>query len=249
MSWKIGKVAQGAWAASLVLVLGGCNSLFGDKIAIRPAQNMAAPELNSEYAATQLEAARQALREDRLSDAIAGFRNARVDAGQAAAAANGLAVAYARLGRPDLAERYFNQAIMLAPEDTRYAANLQRFHRANAAEQAIRTASSSEPASPVEAVRTALPDSQRQAAVVVSRPASRLVRVSGGEVQLAQARAMAPRPAVVALARPDRASYPVRIGLSSREVFVGRKPAAAQLSAAKVAARQEYPVKISIKSR
>lgn len=74
----------------------------------------------------QLEEGRQYLREGNISRAVAAFQLARLDSDSAAEANNGLAVAYAKLGRPDLAERYFRTAILLQPDDTRYVANLLR---------------------------------------------------------------------------------------------------------------------------
>ncbi|MFA6220557.1 MAG: tetratricopeptide repeat protein [Erythrobacter sp.] len=76
--------------------------------------------------AQQLEEGRQHLRDGNISRAVALFQLARMDRDTAAEASNGLAVAYAKLGRADLAERYFRTAIMLEPDDTRYVANLLR---------------------------------------------------------------------------------------------------------------------------
>src|SRR3546814_7754482 len=41
---------------------------------------------------------------------------------------NGLGVAYARLGRADLAERYFKMALSMEGTNPRFAANLERFY-------------------------------------------------------------------------------------------------------------------------
>lgn len=76
--------------------------------------------------AQQLEEGRQHLKDGNISRAVALFQLARMDRDTAAEANNGLAVAYAKLGRPDLAERYFRVAITLEPGDTRYVANLLR---------------------------------------------------------------------------------------------------------------------------
>ena len=73
-----------------------------------------------------LEEGRQYLREGNISKAVASFQLARMDKSTAAAANNGLAVAYAKLGRPDIAERYFRTAAALDPAETKYVANLLR---------------------------------------------------------------------------------------------------------------------------
>jgi Flp pilus assembly protein TadD len=70
------------------------------------------------------------LRTGNLSAAVASFRIAQLDRSTRADASNGLGVAYARLGRLDLAERYFQAAILSDPDDTRFAANLLRLQQA-----------------------------------------------------------------------------------------------------------------------
>ena len=106
-------------------LLGGCQSLFGSKLSIRPAGSMVPEGEAAGYAAVQVEIGRKALGDGQLGAAIAAFRNARLYPDQAAEATNGLAVAYSQLGRPDLAERYFREAVALAPRDRRFQANLQ----------------------------------------------------------------------------------------------------------------------------
>lgn len=63
-----------------------------------------------------------------LSRAVEEFRLALRDPDTLAEASNGLGITYARLGRDDLAERYFRIATAMAPEDLRFAANLRRFY-------------------------------------------------------------------------------------------------------------------------
>lgn len=110
-----------------------------------------------------LEEGRHYLREGNISKAVASFQLARLDRDSAAAANNGLAVSYARLGRPDLAERYFRTAAALDPADTRYVANLLRLQgnvmlarRARAAEQFAAAETVQAPAVPA-ATRAASP--------------------------------------------------------------------------------------------
>lgn len=70
--------------------------------------------------------------------AIEAFRKALASGNDTAAALNGLGVAYAGIGRQDLAERYFRQALSVSPSDQRYADNLAIMLRA--AEQRSRLA-------------------------------------------------------------------------------------------------------------
>lgn len=76
-----------------------------------------------------LEEGRAFLRDGNISAAVASFRIALLDPAMRAEACNGLAVAYARLGRDDLAQRYFLAAISAEPENQKYVANLLRLQR------------------------------------------------------------------------------------------------------------------------
>lgn len=76
-----------------------------------------------------IEEGRTLLAQGRISAAVATFRLARLDASTAAQAENGLGVAYAKLGRYDLADRYFRSAVGREPEDMRFTANLLRLQR------------------------------------------------------------------------------------------------------------------------
>jgi hypothetical protein len=180
-------------------------------------------------AAVQLAAGRKALNEGDLPGALAAFRNARLDPGQAAAACNGLAIVYSRLGRDDLAERFFGEAISLAPDEPKYRMNLAQFYRLH-------------PIIPLEALAptVAQPGAmQRQAVVSVQSgprrisqnimaytPESRMTRVSAAEVRVTGGSPSSP-----AKARPG---YPVRVALASGQ------------SAIHVEKRPVYPVSITI---
>lgn len=69
---------------------------------------------------------RSALAADEYGHAIQSFQTALAAGESRAPALNGLGVAFARLGRYDLAERYFQGAMALAPDDARYRGNLAR---------------------------------------------------------------------------------------------------------------------------
>ena len=209
-------------------LLAGCQSLFGQqaKLEVRPA---GAP-VDAASAAIALEEGRQHLLRGAPASAIVALRSATLDPGTAAPAHNGLGVAYAMLGRGDLAERYFQRAVEQDPADPRFAANLARFYASREAmlarAEAARAAAVVAVAEPVEA-----PPVQRmvQAGPSVVRidlptPAEAMTRVSRQEVVI---RTRAPQPAVAtadvrrrnprysaAPTKPAR-TYPVRIELSA----------------------------------
>lgn len=112
-------------------LLAGCQSIFGShaKLEVRP--------IGGEAAATttivSLEKGRQHLIRGEAGSAIAAFRLAALDPETAAPAQNGMGVAYALLGRGDLAERYFREAVAASPDDPRYAANLSKYYRSREA--------------------------------------------------------------------------------------------------------------------
>lgn len=115
---------------ALAVSLGGCQSfpltswMFKKD---RPASE-ADPQLAGTTAGA-LEEGRAFLRSGELSAAVASFRIAQLDRATRADASNGLGVAYAKLGRLDLAERYFQAAILSDPQNTRFAANLLRLQQ------------------------------------------------------------------------------------------------------------------------
>jgi len=105
-------------------VLQGCASLFGIHrfAAVSRDKTAEAPQV----ADANTQRGRQLLDEVRIADAIDAFRAALAGNERVAPAINGLGVAYAMLGRDDLARRYFSEAASLDPSDSRFAANLQR---------------------------------------------------------------------------------------------------------------------------
>jgi tetratricopeptide (TPR) repeat protein len=115
-------------------LLAGCQSIFGShaKLEVRPI----GVEQTAATAAVALEEGRQHLTGGEITSAIVAFRVAAQDPASAAPAYNGLGVAYALMGRGDLAERYFQQAVAADPADQRFAANLARFYRSREAQLA-----------------------------------------------------------------------------------------------------------------
>lgn len=184
--------------AATAPMLAGCQSVFGRMFArhARPADaSLADAGFNRDLAA-----GKQALAAGQFATAIASLRLARFDPASEAEAVNGLGVAYTAIGRHDLAERYFRQAVALAPQDARFAANLVRFLRARQADAALalraRQAALASAAPPElrgavsasagggnHAVSASAPVVTR--AITVSMPSrDRLVRVSAEEVRI-----------------------------------------------------------------
>jgi thioredoxin-like negative regulator of GroEL len=130
-----------------------------------------------------LEEGKEFLREGNVASAINSLRIARLDRATFGEASNALAIAYIRLGRNDLADRYFREAIQAEPENDKFAANLLRLQsqvmlaRASAAAPAVPAA-----AMPAPAVAAATPAARQP---TQDRLASGMVeRVSRSEVQV-----------------------------------------------------------------
>ena len=114
----------------VALSLGGCQSLKLPGWSFKKQRSEPQQSEPSELAYRGiLDDAKTQLREGNLSTAIALFRVARQSEDNRAEAYNGMAVAYAKLGRTDLADRYFRAALKVDPEGDRYAANLLRLQR------------------------------------------------------------------------------------------------------------------------
>jgi len=118
-----------AIVAVLSLTLPGCSALFGSNNFARSggqdvhkSKQMASQERAGMF--TSL--GRRALDNGNSGLAIEAFRQAMASGEEPAPAFNGLGVAYARIGRVDLAQRYFEQATALVPNEPRYQANLAR---------------------------------------------------------------------------------------------------------------------------
>ena len=228
----------------MALALGGCQVLgIGQQRVARMSLD-ASPAVIASFGSDQLEAGKAALREGRTVAAIDAFMIARSFESEAPAAYNGLAIAYSRLGREDLAERFFQEAVARAPEETRYRSNLATFYsrhglpRMNAPALAIAPVEPVVDAAPVLAMASAAIDSParvKTASRVTARtPASGLQRISRHEVKIvgntrrvivevggsttpteAQAVRVAVRGGRTAL-RAARPVYPVRVELGDR---------------------------------
>jgi tetratricopeptide (TPR) repeat protein len=109
------------------VVLSGCKLLglqHASAASEQPAMASAAADQAADQDANRLQSGRQNLAADRFGLAIEDFNMALARGEDPAAAYNGLGVAYSRLGRDDLAFRFFSKARMSAPDNPTYARNL-----------------------------------------------------------------------------------------------------------------------------
>lgn len=194
MSRSIGRKASAASVAVMALALGGCQVLGigGPRMARAPAD--ADPALIANFGSEQLELGRTALKEGRTVAAIEAFMIAKSFEREAPAAYNGLAVAYSRLGREDLAERFFQEAVARAPDDTRFRANLANFYVRHGIPRSTQPALAIAPveplvapapelaAAPVQADPVAAVDAKSK--VSARTPSSGLRRISRHEVKI-----------------------------------------------------------------
>ena len=138
------------------LALGGCQSLFGNASFAERAPAVEPSSLAmSDYFAARLEAGREHLAAKRPTQAVTAFRQASYDPAFAGRAYNGMGVAYAQLGRQDLALRYFTMAVAADPSEERFGRNLARLQGAGATDPADRTELASAAPSPSQAHRCA----------------------------------------------------------------------------------------------
>ena len=116
---------KAAVAGLLAALLGGCQSipLFSSlSRASQPRQDSRAVERNK---SVLIEIGRQKLDQGNYGAAIDTFRVALATGEDAAVAMNGMGVAYAQLGRADVAESLFLRAQQRDPSNEKYAQNLR----------------------------------------------------------------------------------------------------------------------------
>ncbi len=117
-------------AASVVaLLVSGCGLFTGHQSArsdVNRETEMAAQEAIADI---NLDVGRENLREGNLAAAARYLTQARNHPATRAQASNALGVVYVRLGRLDVAERYFQDAVEADPANARYMTNLARLER------------------------------------------------------------------------------------------------------------------------
>lgn len=173
-------------------LLGGCQSVFGIARSSQPDLILPKVEDPQQYAAVQLGEGRRLLDQQQYGQAIIAFRNSQRFSDLAAASHNGLAISYAQLGRADLAERYFLQAIAEAPADARFQGNLARLQAVMSGPMryAQAPASLARVAVAWPAIGLARPlrqfiDPSSGTTVRIEAPTPQIVRISAREVFLA----------------------------------------------------------------
>lgn len=234
--------------AVLACSLQACTSLRSfNPFARRPVVQPRVITPATDVADANLREGRRLLEDGLTGAAIDAFRRALTAGERVAPAVNGLGVAYARLGRYDLAQRYFAEAAALEPLDARYAANLRRLdERLALAEQERRNAAALAAAQDHPAsgeVQAALMGFATPPRPRFEPPASRLRQVSAYEVRIdtmpPQA-APAYRPMQRALAAPGRPPITVTV--------VGGPPAAAPIAVAKQAEARKVDLATTLAS-
>lgn len=228
------RILEATAVAASALLLGGCQSFLGQLgFAPRPAATQMAQVDMSDYFQELLLTGKNELRNGRTTQAINAFRQATYDPGHAAEAYNGLGVAYAALGRDDLAKHYFALAVSADPNDPRFARNLARLELDGAPALAGASPPTAElpapgtdadaPASSQALLLAPTPISRPSATVAIGEPVATgrptEVHVSRNGETLALANAPAPQFAAgshvqAAGLRPSRQGYPVYVTLA-----------------------------------
>lgn len=207
--------------------LSGCgtiHSVFGARSPRMPELKMSAPADAETAIAQAIAEGRGHLDRGETGLAIEAFRRALSMGAPSAPALNGMGVAFARLGRYELAHRYFKEAAAIDPSDERYAANITRLNRSPAF--AMRY-----PGDFAAAVmRSSAPKVERTAPALASteQQPGRLTRVSGREYKL-QTVAPTQAPLIRSAAAPTPFKPLVRIEFSKPAAFnanpAGESPA------------------------
>ena len=225
------KLAIIAVAAFSLSGCGTIHSVFGGHSARMPDLKISAPANPETAIALATQEGRGHLDKGETGLAIEAFQRALSLGAPSAPALNGMGVAFARLGRYELAHRYFEEAAAIDPSNERYAANLARLNRSPAF--AMRY-----PGDFAAAVMNSLASKPQQAAPALAsaeQQPRRLTRASNREYKLQTA-----APMQAPLIRSASASSPfrplVRIEFSRPEAFsantaspnaAGANPAAA----------------------
>ena len=244
---------------ALAASLGGCKSFV-------QAFDFSRHSSGSQYAIgpTDLEEGRAHLRAGRVGNALAPLHRAALDPASSGDALNALGVAYAKLGRADLAERYFIAATRVDAGNPAFAANLDRFYRSELANDARLAHAQRERAREQFA---AFAQSEQSLAAATPTSEERLVS-SGGEVRritisrgAASQRVALGRPEIIgkAAAAPAPARVKTADGTALTSQIVSRpaeirlqtrQPSgAARVRVGQAEAGTKYPLRIRLPDR
>lgn len=204
----------------------------------------------------ELAQGRAALKAGYPAEAIKQFRLATLNEAAAPEAFNGLGIAYARLGRADLAERYFKAAVTLDSSNPKFAANLDHFYNSplgNTAralamrEKEVQEAlAAAELAAKVEGMLEPLTQPEQRGSVALQQPAAHLTRTSPAELRIA-----------TRAADPDRAGSdqlpsvavrnPAAKAATPETESTAKRPTPAQISMLEgPRERRNYPIRITL---
>lgn len=120
------RIARVLGAVGCMALLGGCQIMGPRQVAKTEPVASTAAEQAVAVATVWTAAGRTHLLAQRNGLAIEAFNRAIAQGEPAAPALNGLGVAYSRLGRTDVAYRFFSQAVRAEPENPVFARNLVR---------------------------------------------------------------------------------------------------------------------------
>lgn len=182
-----------AFSAGLLCLASGCATAPPATLEIKKINH---PQL-ADADQDMIERGRQALRMGQNADAISAFRTALREESNAGEAYNGLAIAYDRIGRKDLARRYFEQAVAVQPGERRYEANLARFFETSGQPEMARGLT------PPASIAMAAPDEAVAVAVPAEDDDPALEAIVAEFADAAARRARTPRALVRAALRTD----------------------------------------------
>lgn len=172
-------ISRAALMLTSMALIGGCQSIAGIRFSHRTDADRTAVERNKTLFTSQGAAL---LKAGNNGQAIEAYNLALATGEEPAPAYNGLGIAYARLGRPDLAYRFFKKATMGAPDNLVFARNLVRLM--DSPEFTVEMARRSERRTFAEPASAEMPAVQSAAAQPVVREPGKLYRDSNRQVSL-----------------------------------------------------------------
>lgn len=203
----------------------------------------------------ELEQGRAALKAGYPAAAIKQFRLAALDEETAPDAFNGLGIAYARIGRADLAERYFKMAVTLDSSNAKFTANLDNFYNSPLGTSARALAmrqkevdealAAAEHAAQVEGLLASFVEPGQRGVVALENTPARLTRTSTHELRITtrsdegENRSQASLPSV-AVRNPAKAD-----GDESSDIRTQRVPAEISMVGG-VGQPETYPIRIKL---
>ncbi len=260
------KAIKIATIVSASIALSGCQG-FLNKLGFGPGDKTMRAEAGAPlFGKDELEQGRAALKAGYPANAITQFRLAAMDEKIAPDAFNGMGVAYARLGRADLAERYFKMALTMDAGNARYAANLTKFYnsalgtssRALAMREAEAEKSLAEAANAAEdqGLLAAAPVDERRGAVTlvkapvtIARGEARELRIATRPVSITTGQPELPK---VGVRNPSKADAPAVGDIAGADEApvvktTGNRARGGRISMLGVpSAKESYPVRITI---